>query len=336
MTFDDSYFTHKDIIDSINKECGRNAILGLVKTGREWRVSLREDVDVDSLCSMGLIIDGHDVLPRHINRHIVTVSFFGVPYYIGNQELSSKLTDFGVKQLSSWTRKTYDDFPDIENGIVFCRIELPRHIISLPYATVIDGVNLQIKHNGQTKVCNFCLSEDHLMRSCPRRLRCFKCGLIGHLRHDCPDEEVPDDSISTASDDLSGGESSGALLSDQASLASSSELVIDEDKDDEPPAPDHSTDTSSEQPPNAEPATDPGSSSHPAQDSQPQPPTETGNPKRPRQSTDDDETWTMQQRKSKKRDMDTDLNKGLVDFNRYDVLNDEDQQMENLDSHVSL
>ena len=95
---------------------------------------------------------------------------------------------------------------------------------------------MQIKHNGQTKVCNLC----------------FGCGLIGHLRHDCPDEEeAPDDSIS--SDELSGGESSVALFSDQASLASSSELVIDEAKDDEPAAPDHSTCTSRPQPPNVEP-----------------------------------------------------------------------------------
>ena len=28
------------------------------------------------------------------------------------------------------------------------------------------------------------------MRSCPQRLRCFSCGLLGHLRHDCPDDRV--------------------------------------------------------------------------------------------------------------------------------------------------
>ena len=48
-------------------------------------------------------------------------------------------------------RKKFNDYPDIESGIVHCRIGLPDNIKSLPYATRISDVNIMIKHN-QCKV----------------------------------------------------------------------------------------------------------------------------------------------------------------------------------------
>ncbi len=135
--------------------------------------------------------------------------------------LSNKLDEFGVKQVTAWKRKTYDDFPDIESGIVHCTIKFLANVCSLTYTTRIDGDNLQIKHNGQLEVCNNCLSAEHLMRSCPLRCNCFACGLNRHVAADCPDK---DHNAGTTSQD--GRETSGSIISE---LASSHKIVIDED-----------------------------------------------------------------------------------------------------------
>ena len=57
---------------------------------------------------------------------LLKVSFFAVPYFIENDKLSEKLHNFRVIQKGPWTCKTYQEYPSIENGIVFTRIEM-RH-----------------------------------------------------------------------------------------------------------------------------------------------------------------------------------------------------------------
>jgi hypothetical protein len=229
----DRGFTHREIISAFADEVGPDTILGLVKSNGEWQVTVTANVNIEDVILSGIGINGHDVYVRPVAKNIITVSFFGVPYFIGNDELSSKLFYFGVKQVSPWIRKCYDDYPDIQNGIVHCRVQLPDHITSLPYATRIGEVNMQIKHNGQHKVCNNCLSEDHLMRSCPQKKLCSFCGIRGHLADVCPDKQ---DELSSSDSDSAVSED-GRQYSDDArdsvslnseSLDSSLELVIDE------------------------------------------------------------------------------------------------------------
>ena len=211
--------------------------MGIVKSGGEWQITLKSTINMRELVDNGIEIDGKDIPVRCLTRNIIVVSFFGVPVYVDNNMLTAKLDEFDVKQISSWTRKCYRDYPDIESGIVFCRIELPEHVRSLPYATRIAEVNIQIKHNGQLKVCNYCLSEEHLMRSCPDRRKCYICNLPGHIARDCPDKTDEGDDDNNDDDDevdqetMSGQSDQDAGQADSKADAleeTDAELVIDE------------------------------------------------------------------------------------------------------------
>ena len=193
--FDQGY-NHLEVYHAISKEVRREAIVGLIKTNGTWQVTIAGQADLELITASGIEIRGADVDVRLVGRNILTVSMFGVPVYVSNSMLSDKLHDFGVIQRTPWTRKVFDDLPGVESGTVHCRVELPENVSSLPYACKINDTNILIKHNGQTKVCNICLSDDHLMRSCPQKRhpgwnsKCFACGLIGHFARDCPDQDI--------------------------------------------------------------------------------------------------------------------------------------------------
>ncbi|PIK39667.1 putative zinc finger CCHC domain-containing protein 10-like [Apostichopus japonicus] len=105
-----------------------------------------------------------------------------------DEELTEKLEEYGCTIKGSWHRKTYPEYPNIENGIRYVRLELPSSVQSLPYAIVINKVHMRLKHNGQSKVCNLCLGNDHIMRNCPKYL-CKICNRQGHTESHCPNVE---------------------------------------------------------------------------------------------------------------------------------------------------
>ena len=163
----------------------------IVKTAGEWQVTLRENTNIRSIIDNGIEINGGDMPVRSLTRNLIVVSFFGV--YM-NSEL-----DRSAHGRESATVI----FRILRAGSFFCRVELSEGVRSLPYATRIAEVNVQIKHNGQLKVCNYCLSEEHLMRSCPDRRKCYNCNLPGHITRECPDKEEyqTDQTVSDEGDD---------------------------------------------------------------------------------------------------------------------------------------
>ncbi|KAJ8028518.1 hypothetical protein HOLleu_30777 [Holothuria leucospilota] len=181
---DDGY-SSKELLDALVLDIGVESIVGCVKVGGQWVVNVKECRDADLLMETGLVIGGRPFSVYGITRNITTVSLFGVPSFISDAELNSKLMDYGCKIKSSWTHKTFPEYPNIENGIRFVRLELPDTKKSLPYAIIINGVHLRVKHNGQVKVCNLCLAEDHIMKNCPS-YKCKECGTQGHSESQCP------------------------------------------------------------------------------------------------------------------------------------------------------
>lgn len=178
-------FTAKELLDALVLDIGADNIVGCVKVSGQWIVTLKESRDAELLMETGVEISGQPYTIQGVTKNITTVSLFGVPSFIPDKDLTQKLSEFGCKIKSHWTRKTFPEFPNIENGIRFARLELPQNKKSLPYAIIINGVHLRLKHNGQEKVCNLCLSDDHIMKNCPL-YKCKECDTQGHSESHCP------------------------------------------------------------------------------------------------------------------------------------------------------
>ena len=108
--------------------------------------------------------------------------------------LSSYLQQFWVHQASpTWVRKCYPDFQTLENSIVQCKVQLPANINkSLPYATRMEYVNIQVKHNIQKKVCNLWRTITIWGAALRTRFVILR-KLYGHGVDFCPDKTVPED-----------------------------------------------------------------------------------------------------------------------------------------------
>lgn len=181
----DNTYNPIDVINAVSMDIGNENVRGCVKCNGQWIITMKTKEDAELLQETGLKIGKDSCTVTGVSKNIITVSCFGVPSYVEDHELSGKLTDFGCLIKSQWTHKYYTEFPGVENGIRFVRVELPPNARSLPYAINIDGEHIRIKHNGQTKVCNKCLSDSHIMRDCPQ-YTCRECGSQGHAESRCP------------------------------------------------------------------------------------------------------------------------------------------------------
>lgn len=181
----DHTFSALDVLGAAVEDIGVENILGCVKVGGEWVLTIKSKSDAELLQNTGLVIAGKPCDVRGVTKSLITVSLFGVPAFISDEELSEKLVAYGCAMKSEWTHKTYEEHPTVENGIRYARIELPSNKKSLPYSILVSGSHLRLKHNGQTRVCNLCLGENHLMRECAQYV-CKECNQQGHSENKCP------------------------------------------------------------------------------------------------------------------------------------------------------
>ncbi|PIK61332.1 hypothetical protein BSL78_01752 [Apostichopus japonicus] len=154
---DDSYEV-KDVLKSIINDIGNGKILSCVKSSGNWIITLRNKDDADLLIETGIVINDITCNVYGVSRSLLTVSLFGVHSYIDDDELSEKLLEFGCKLEGKWHHNTYPEFPNIENGIRYIRLELPTEYKSLPYAMTLNGVHMRLTHNGQPGTQKFQLS----------------------------------------------------------------------------------------------------------------------------------------------------------------------------------
>lgn len=142
----DNNFELKDVVSAITEDLGKDKITTCFKSSGYWNITLDHRSDADLLLETGVIINDLTCDVLGVSRTFLTVSLFGVPQYITDDELSEKLSEFGCTLKSNWHRNSYPDYPKIENGIRYVRLELPADVKSLPYAVTINGEHIRLKH----------------------------------------------------------------------------------------------------------------------------------------------------------------------------------------------
>ena len=182
----DNDYDVNEVIESVAGDIGPENIIGCVKSQGEWLITLSRKADCILLQQTGIILETKFVKVTGVTQSLLTVSLFGVPSYIDDYDLSAKLEEYGCKLKSKWTHRCYKKYPNIEDGTRYITLELASDVGSLPYVITVNRKPLKLMHNGQFRVCNLCLADNHLMRQCPS-YRCRNCDQQGHTASRCPD-----------------------------------------------------------------------------------------------------------------------------------------------------
>ncbi len=164
-----------------------------------------------------------------MGRRVATVSFFGVPDYVQNSELS--INKLKTLEWSSWQNGPVSVTRIIQRlkGVLFIEglnsrtqlnpFRMPQELVKTPFkSNIMDNLRSVIF------VCRTIILWDHAHSD----YAVFLVGLLGHLRHDCPDDRVLA-SESDYSDGPDPSDDSMENLSSEDSLDGSGELVIDEE-----------------------------------------------------------------------------------------------------------
>jgi len=180
----DNHYEAMDVLKPVAEEIGKENIFGCVRMQGQWVITLKNKADVELIQATGLMIRNNLCPVTGVTRTLLTVSVFGVPTYMEDDEISDKLEEYGCILKTKWVHNHYKEYPGIENGIRYVRLEMPNQAKSLPYSITVNGVFLKLKHDGQMKVCNLCLSQNHLIRECPMYV-CRSCNKQGHWASKC-------------------------------------------------------------------------------------------------------------------------------------------------------
>lgn len=162
-----------DVIKAVKGAIGRSNILGCVKVVGQWVITFSNDGDAELLQGTGLLIKEDVCEVIGVGRSIVTVSFFDVPTFVNDEDLSAKLIELGCVIKSLWTRKHYAKFPHIENGIRY----------ALKYVTIALAKDTYMRNCSDYK-CKNCDLRGHRDSRCPKT-QCYKCHQFGHKSFQC-------------------------------------------------------------------------------------------------------------------------------------------------------
>lgn len=185
-----SFLDTDDMIESIEKICGKGSVAACVPRGnRKYEVTLNEKSQCDLLIPTFKVGDV-TVNANSVIQPYVVVSIMNLPVYTQDEEIIEKLEAFNL-ELVSPVYRTYrliGNGAKIPDGTRFVHAIFPEDLKSLPYALKfkVRGKmeHFKVKHDNMVKVCNKCLSDEHLARNCTRN-QCFRCSGYGHIAVDC-------------------------------------------------------------------------------------------------------------------------------------------------------
>ncbi|ESO83238.1 hypothetical protein LOTGIDRAFT_176961, partial [Lottia gigantea] len=141
-----------EVIRFIEDQLGEDSVLACVPGRDFFDVTLINHDVAKNLANDGLLADGAGFHCKFIESRIKVVSFMNIPVYINDKDILSKLKFWGVIPVGEINRKCFDFQGKRKyDGTRFLKVEFPKEVASLPYATTFDGVSYAVRHNDQEK-----------------------------------------------------------------------------------------------------------------------------------------------------------------------------------------
>lgn len=191
-------------VECEGKEIGPMALLKAASTIAGNILAFRQinkdkfELTVSTLQGKSRLLDGFRVGETNVHGRDITadelvVSFLGLPAYIEDEEIVSKLLSWGVSAVSEVRRRMWPG-TDVADGTRFVRVRFTDTVQSLPYSvrfnTAAGPEYFRVLHDRQVRVCRGCLRPDHVLRDCPDFL-CRNCGGQGHYARECTEPRAP-------------------------------------------------------------------------------------------------------------------------------------------------
>lgn len=194
-----------DIMDEVQVMCGKGILLACVPCGQNVYQLTLVNNEYTNVLKTGFSVEGVDLNVTPLQENSTVVSIMFLPAYIPDFAIIKKLEGYGLEILSPVRRRYYErDDVWIADGTRYVRAKFPEGMSSLPYAIKFDNIGdykyYRVLHNGQIKVCNNCLSPDHMAKSCPKT-KCFVCKNFGHIARACPSKDTNKDRAGSAEND---------------------------------------------------------------------------------------------------------------------------------------
>lgn len=176
------------VIEETEAITGLNTVLAVVDNTDSGTC----DVTLDSKENAVKLLHGIEINDVEYNVSLIfsdttVVSFMKLPSYIEDEDIISKLQSKGIKLVSPIYRRAIPG-TQVADGTRFVKCVFPPGFVALPWTMGFRQGSItkyyRVFHNNQTKVCNLCMSAEHVQRQCPHFI-CKRCGEQGHTMRRC-------------------------------------------------------------------------------------------------------------------------------------------------------
>lgn len=218
-----------EVLKEVKRKCGD--VMGCrVRGERIYEITMKDEQGKTKLMD-GVRVKGALVLARDIISKDMVVSFINLPVYLDDEDILSRLEEWGVRPMSAIKRRKWPG-TEIADGTRFLKVRFNKEVCSLPYSTkfvTLRGAEyFRVIHDRQVRVCRLCIKPGHIFRECPE-FKCFRCLKTGHYARECVERRGTEREEEEESGRGDGGEERGAEGTENKEQESGSEMEQEEE-----------------------------------------------------------------------------------------------------------